>query len=101
MKITPVQRQQMIGAYSKSKVQGTTAAPGAGMKPDAVEISPEGASFSETFRAVMQAVQQEEAPAYRERREELAEQVREGAYEVPADEVASAMLRGLKIDRQV
>lgn len=100
MKIPPIQRQQAISAYAKSPVQGVSQVRSASMQPDAVEISPEGAAFSETFRAVMKSMQQV-PEQQRVRHEEAARNVREGVYDVAPDQVASAMLRGLKLDREV
>lgn len=100
MKITPIQRQQMISAYGKSRVQGISQAQGTPLRPDAVEISPEGASFSETFRAVMQAMQQE-SPKAQERHAAVSKQVQEGEYDIGAEDIAGAMLRGLMIDKEV
>jgi|GEM_PF-4702944 len=100
MKIPPIQRQQAINAYSQNRVQSATSTPGVGMKPDSIEISPEGTAFSETFREVMKTMQ--ELPEREKTRHETAAQnVRAGTYDVPSDRIVGAMLRGLRIDREV
>ncbi len=99
MKIPPIQRQNMISAYERARINPTPAR-SAGMRADQIDISPEGASFSETFRAVMQAIE-EEPSAGRARAAKVQQQVETGKYDVSADEVANAMLRGLRLDKDI
>lgn len=99
MKIPPIGKQGIIGAYEKNAARPVSA-PATPLKGDQVEISGTAASFSAALRAASASME----AAYPERQAHIArvaEQVRSGSYSVPAQDIAGKILKGTHLYKEV
>ena len=96
MKIPPIASQRVLAAYDKVRTRQNISVPPV-MRADAVELSPDALSFTETFRSVM-ASMDKETPADQSRRADLTQQIEKDAYQISARTIAGAILRGVAIN---
>lgn len=98
MKIPPIATQGIIASYEKQRVYNTPAMKSE-MRPDALEISQDAASFSEVFRAVKQAVEQEPEAA-KAHKADLLKSIAQETYQISSREIARSILRGVSMDKE-